>query len=433
MGHQFAALAFTPTVRDLQIGYGSRAGYAAMDQGDDYNHELSEREASFIAARDSFYMASVSETGWPYIQHRGGPKGFMKIIDHNTIAFANYAGNRQYVSQGNFTKDNRVSLFFMDYPNKRRLKVLGRVGVVAPENAEVMSNLEDPEYLAVIEHGIVIHIEAFDWNCPQHITPRYTKTERPQDISNNISNNKSQIPSASEQVLQTQGVEAFGDGPLALVVSGMKQLTPNIRGFELSSQTGKQLPEVEAGSHIRLPLRDDAGALTDREYSITRQSADLTTIEVAIALDKEGRGGSCAIHANYQLGTLINTDWPVNQFALHKDNRPSLLIAGGIGITPIRAMATALLAENRTFKLHYTGKARQEMAFIAEMEQQLAHRLSAQYTGTGTRLNIEALLSEARVDTVIYVCGPTGLIRDVADTAKRLGIEPGRIQFESFQ
>ncbi|MFT7219137.1 MAG: ferredoxin-NADP reductase [Candidatus Azotimanducaceae bacterium] len=431
MGHQFAALAFTPTVRDLQTSAGSRASYAAMDQGDDYNYELSEREASFIAARDSFYMASVSETGWPYIQHRGGPVGFMKTIDRNTIAFANYSGNRQYVSQGNFTTDNRVSLFFMDYPNQRRLKVLGRVDIVTPENAEVMSLLEDPEYLAVIEHGIVIHIDAFDWNCPQHITPRYTETKRPQEISNN--KDLTPAASASEHVLQNDGEVTLGNGPLELVVSGMKQLTANIRSFELSSSTGKKLPEVEPGSHVRLPVRDAAGTLTDREYSITRQSADLMTFEVAISLDKNGRGGSSAIHDNYQLGTRMNADWPINQFSLHDDDRPSILIAGGIGITPIRAMASALHADNRLFTLHYTGKSRRDMAFVAELEEQLEHHLSVQYSGTGTRLDIEKLIVEAPLDAVVYVCGPDELIKAVADTAKRLGIESDRIRFESFK
>ena len=177
MAHKFAEIAFTPTIRDIQVVEGSRASYAVMDEGEDYSHLLTERESGFIAARDSFYMASVSETGWPYVQHRGGPAGFMKVLDECTIGFADYSGNRQYVSTGNFGNDDRVSLFFMDYPNRRRLKMLGRVRIIGTEEAATLAQLEDADYAAQVERGFIIQVEAFDWNCPQHITPRFTETE----------------------------------------------------------------------------------------------------------------------------------------------------------------------------------------------------------------------------------------------------------------
>jgi len=177
MGHKFADITFTSTVRDLQTARGSRRAYARMDEGEDYNHRLSKREAAFISARDSFYMASVSETGWPYLQHRGGPVGFMKVLDEQAIGFADYGGNRQYVSTGNFMGDNRVALFFMDYPNRTRLKMLGRVRIVDNGDEEILARLEDSNYRARIERAFVITVEAFDWNCPQHITPRFTEAE----------------------------------------------------------------------------------------------------------------------------------------------------------------------------------------------------------------------------------------------------------------
>jgi predicted pyridoxine 5'-phosphate oxidase superfamily flavin-nucleotide-binding protein len=177
MAHRFAEIAFTPTVRELQRASGSREGYAAMDGGEDYNYLLSEREAAFIAARDSFYMASVSESGWPYVQHRGGPAGFMKVLDERTIGFADYSGNRQYVSTGNVLQDDRVALFFMDYPNRRRLKLLGRVEIVGIDDEQRLAQLQDPAYRARIERGFIITVAAFDWNCPQHITPRFTASE----------------------------------------------------------------------------------------------------------------------------------------------------------------------------------------------------------------------------------------------------------------
>jgi predicted pyridoxine 5'-phosphate oxidase superfamily flavin-nucleotide-binding protein len=177
MGHKFAEIAFTDSVREVQRLQGSKNGYAALDGGVDSNHLLGENEAAFIADRDSFYMASVGETGWPYVQHRGGPAGFIKVIDEKTLGFADFAGNRQYVSVGNFTKDDRVSLFFMDYLNRRRLKLLGRVSVIDPDNSALLASIENDNYRARVERGFVIHVEAFDWNCPQHITPRYTEAQ----------------------------------------------------------------------------------------------------------------------------------------------------------------------------------------------------------------------------------------------------------------
>jgi predicted pyridoxine 5'-phosphate oxidase superfamily flavin-nucleotide-binding protein len=177
MGHKFAEISFTPAVRDLQVAHGSRDRYAAMEEGADFNHLLGAEEADFIAARDSFYMASVSETGWPYIQHRGGPAGFMRVLDERTLGFADFRGNRQFVSTGNFMNEDRVSLFFMDYPNRRRLKMLGRVRIIGLDDADTLAQLELDDYRARVDRGMLITVEAFDWNCPQHITPRFTEAE----------------------------------------------------------------------------------------------------------------------------------------------------------------------------------------------------------------------------------------------------------------
>ena len=177
MGHQFAQIAFTDTVKNVQLEHHSRAGYAGIEQGEDFNFLLTAQETDFISERDSFYMASVSETNWPYVQHRGGPAGFVKLIDPQTIGFADFRGNRQYVSTGNFRNNNRVSIIFMDYANRRRLKLLGRITEVADSDLETLASLESSEYRAVVERGFLIHVEAFDWNCPQHITPRFTEAE----------------------------------------------------------------------------------------------------------------------------------------------------------------------------------------------------------------------------------------------------------------
>mgnify|MGYP001335225690 FL=1 len=178
MNSRFAQIAFTAAVKRLQVLDGSRASYARGEAGGILTDPLGAGEAAFIGERDSFHMATVSETGWPYLQHRGGPKGFLKVLDAHTLAFADFQGNRQHVSEGNLAGDDRVALILMDYANRRRLKVLGRARVVdAQEDPGLVQSLADPGYRAKVERAVVIRVEAFDWNCPQHITPRFSETE----------------------------------------------------------------------------------------------------------------------------------------------------------------------------------------------------------------------------------------------------------------
>jgi predicted pyridoxine 5'-phosphate oxidase superfamily flavin-nucleotide-binding protein len=190
MGHKFAEIAFTDSVREVQHQRGSRSGYAKLDETRDSHYLLGDHEREFIAARDSFYMASVGDTGWPYVQHRGGPAGFVRVIDEQTLGIADFSGNRQYVSVGNLSKDNRVSLFFMDYPNRTRLKLLGKVRLIEQQESELLATLAPDNYRARVERGFIIHVEAFDWNCPQHITPRYTESDIEQMMAPLIAENK---------------------------------------------------------------------------------------------------------------------------------------------------------------------------------------------------------------------------------------------------
>ncbi len=146
-------------------------GHRAFDR-------FSREEAAFIEARDSFYMATVSETGWPYVQHRGGPAGLLKVLDETTLGFADFRGNRQYISLGNVTADDRVSLILMDYPNRTRLKILAHMEArdLATE-PDLATRLALPGYKGKPERAFLLHLETFDWNCPQHITPRFTAAE----------------------------------------------------------------------------------------------------------------------------------------------------------------------------------------------------------------------------------------------------------------
>lgn len=178
MTHKFAEIAFTPTVKKVQEQQGSRLSYARMEGVlEAMNQTLTGAEASFIAQRDSLYMATVGETGWPYIQHRGGPAGFVRVLDEHTIGFADFRGNRQFVSVGNLMTDDRVSMFFMDYPSKTRLKLFGRVRIIDLDDHATLGRLELPDYRARVERGFLIAVEGFDWNCPQHIKERFTLDE----------------------------------------------------------------------------------------------------------------------------------------------------------------------------------------------------------------------------------------------------------------
>lgn len=177
MGHAYQDIAFTDAVKALQRAHGSRNSYARFEEGPVRGDRIGVSEASFIAARDSFYMASTGATGWPYVQHRGGPEGFVRVLDEKTLGFADFVGNRQYISLGNLQGDDRVSLFFMDYANRVRLKLFGHASVVDPDDSETLSRLALPGYRAHVERGLLIRVAGFDWNCPQHITPRFTEAQ----------------------------------------------------------------------------------------------------------------------------------------------------------------------------------------------------------------------------------------------------------------
>lgn len=174
----FGSLLFTPVVKKLQERYGSRQQYERLSRDVASSGHLTEFEIEFLAERDSFYWATLGATGWPYVQHRGGPKGFLKVVDDHTLALPDFQGNKQFISTGNLLTDNRVAMILVDYPRQARLKILGRVDVLEGEAAgEWIERVKTPGYKAVIERVFVIHVEAYDWNCPQHITPRYTAEE----------------------------------------------------------------------------------------------------------------------------------------------------------------------------------------------------------------------------------------------------------------
>jgi len=178
MTRKYTSLTFTPSVVDRQEHYGHRASGEKMEAVAIDDEHFSITELAFLAQRDSFYMATVTEDGWPYLQHRGGPVGFVKALDAQTFGFADYRGNRQYISTGNLRASDRVALFFMDYPGRKRLKVMATAEVRdASDDPELLERLTGGDDTARVERLFLFHLVAFDWNCPQHITPRFTADE----------------------------------------------------------------------------------------------------------------------------------------------------------------------------------------------------------------------------------------------------------------
>ena len=177
MSYGFLDIAATPSVRAVQAKMGVDRIWQDFKGHREFDR-FTENEAAFIAARDSFYMATDSETGWPYVQHRGGPRGFLKLLDDRTLAFADYRGNRQYISTGNLAADDRACLFLMDYTRPARLKISARVETLALDADPALTALvTTSDYKAKLERIFRLHLETFDWNCPQHITPRFTEQD----------------------------------------------------------------------------------------------------------------------------------------------------------------------------------------------------------------------------------------------------------------
>ena len=176
MDHPISDIAFTAAVKAAQQQRGSRSAYAKMEQRGGWNDTVTPQLAEFIAARESFYFGTAAADGQPYIQHRGGPKGFLKVLDERTLAIADYVGNAQYISLGNLTENNKAFIFLMDYPNRHRIKIWGTAEFVEDDSA-LLSRVADPDYKARLERVLVFHITAWDVNCTQHIQQRFTAEE----------------------------------------------------------------------------------------------------------------------------------------------------------------------------------------------------------------------------------------------------------------
>jgi ferredoxin-NADP reductase/predicted pyridoxine 5'-phosphate oxidase superfamily flavin-nucleotide-binding protein len=428
MPNAFATISFTESVKAAQTRYGSRENNLGFELADDPKNEIGVFEAEFISERDSFYQATISENGWPYVQHRGGPQGFLKVLDARTIGFADFRGNRQYLSVGNLNANPRISIILMDYPNRRRLKIWGTTRIIhQDEEPELISRLEVSTYRARVERGILIQVEAVEWNCPQHIIPRYTEAEMDEVLKPLIEENQ-QL--RAQNTSQSQ-IQSIGKGELSLTITSVQQLTPRVRAYQLRHPHGEGLPKVTAGAHLSVPVILADGLESNRNYSINSDPCQNNYYEIAVLLEAEGKGGSSFIHEHYQLGMQLKCGLPRNDFELQSDDSPVVLIAGGIGITPILAMARTLKQNGRVFQYHYIGRSLKEMAYVEDLQREFGEQLNVHVTAQHA-VNLEKIMTDVAHDAVFYVCGSERLLKGVQQAALSLGISETRIRFERF-
>ncbi len=436
MSRAYAEIAFTPAVRKIQEEQGSRAQYAFLDGAPERGDRLTEREAAFIETRDTLFQATVGETGWPYVQHRGGPPGFIKVLDPKTLAFPDFRGNVQYISVGNLTGDDRIALILLDFAKQRRLKIYGRARLVdVGTDREMMHGLQLPDYRARVERAFVVNVEAFDWNCPQHITPRFTEQEitaMTAPLRMRAERAERSLAEVGEQRAPDLPLE-LGTGPLRLVVSGVRQLTPRVRAFELRAADGAPLPPVSAGAHLTVPVRLPDGSGVTRRYSIVRAAPERDAFEIAVLREERGSGGSQAVHTSFRIGTLLGCGLPENYFPLDDGHGPALLVAGGIGVTPIRTMAAELRRRGRPYEVHYAVRSAAEAPYLSELRTEVGAALTLYASTNGRRMNIPELIARAaQNDAHVYVCGPAGMLEAFRRASAEQGMGAGRLHFEAF-
>ncbi|MET3134563.1 ferredoxin-NADP reductase/predicted pyridoxine 5'-phosphate oxidase superfamily flavin-nucleotide-binding protein, partial [Oxalobacteraceae bacterium GrIS 1.11] len=361
---------------------------------------------------------AYSSSTWPSWRCCSGDREHvLRVLDAHTIGFADLQGNRQYISLGNMSHDGRIALILMDWVAKRRLKVMGRVRVVErQEDTDLVARVAIPGY-GVPERAYIITIEGFDWNCPQHITQRYPRASVDQAMMALRAQVAQLQDAAANNSRQRQA--ASGNGPLHLRLRAIRQVSPRVRVYELATANGGPLPpEAVAGAHLEVPVRLQDSQEVLRHYSLMPLIGHPDACEIAVQREDKGRGASVAIHAQWSLGLELRLSAPRNHFPLHQDARPTLLLAAGIGITPLRAMALQLHQHGRPFALHVGARDSADAALVAGVPFKPVLHLSTQ----GGRMDVAALIDAATDDTVVYACGPEHFIEQASAAAQQRGL-----------
>lgn len=369
--------------------------------------ELNEAQKTLIAGADTFFVASAHPDHGVDASHRGGQPGFVQLLNDRQLRIPDFAGNGMFNTLGNFESYPHAGLIFVDFGCGRVLQLTGR--------PEILWDLDDPHG----ETGGTRRYWQFELSGWRECTLPFLLDWEFLDYSPFIPEQRREIPAKNT---------------LSLRVERIQREAERIKSFRLCALDGGLLPEFQPGSHLQLRLQLADGSEAERHYSLLSDPNDRAVYEIGVLAEPGGRGGSLYLHEQVQEGDLIESRAPKNEFPMADSADHSILIAGGIGITPILSMLTSLAAEQQSFEIHYSARTHSELAFRDRIEQIAGNSVHfyASRDPHGQHLDLDRLLSTPRQGVHVYVCGPRRMISAVRKTAEAFGWPSAQIHFESF-
>ncbi|NQZ52631.1 MAG: pyridoxamine 5'-phosphate oxidase family protein [Piscirickettsiaceae bacterium] len=368
---------------------------------------INEKQKSLIAKSDTLFVASAHPEHGVDSSHRGGHPGFVQLIDNHTLRIPDFSGNSMFNTLGNFVSYPYAGLVFIDFERGGVLQLSGQV--------EILWDLDDPND----ETGGTQRYWQFKISAWQECTI-------PTDLDWEFMDSSPFIP----KQLRTLP----NDGKLLLKIGHIQSETDQIKSFRLFSANNEPLPEFEPGSHIQVKVKLPDGSDVDRHYSLLSDPNNRAFYEIAVLAEPHGRGGSLYFHKSVQEGDMIESKPPKNEFPMVNNSCHNILIAGGIGITPILSMLHKLASNQQSFEMHYSARTKAKLAFRNRIESLAGDRVNfyAADKSNGQRLDLDRLLSTPKPNVHVYVCGPRRLISAVRDIATSRGWPSTQIHFESF-
>jgi len=372
-----------------------------------YGQLLNDDQKSLISNADTFFVASAHPVQGIDASHRGGHSGFVKLVNENVLRIPDFSGNSMYNTLGNFISYPNAGLAFIDFENNRVLQLSGL--------AEILWSHEDP----IEETGGTQRY----W---QFTITGWRESKLALEFKWQFIDYSPHIPQAKSSTQKSNN--------LLLEVTKITQETDQIKSFQFSTVDGSLLPKFHAGAHLPIKIMLDNGNSELRHYSLLSNPMDRNCYEIGVLLETDGRGGSRYLHQKIDIGTVIETNSPKNGFSLFNNAKHTILIAGGIGITPMLSMLYELTDKQLSYEIHYSAKTLDSLAFREQIESiagENAHFYVSR-NSESSRLDLSNLLSTANPEAHIYVCGPYRLIDAVRDIASVQGWPSNQIHFESF-
>ena len=372
-----------------------------------FGKELNETQKTLIENADTLFVASAHPEHGVDASHRGGHPGFVHIINNQQLRIPDFAGNSMFNTLGNFTSYPYAGLVFIDFEHGRLLQLTGK--------AEILWDMDDPQK----ETGGTRRYWQFDITSWQESTLPYRFAWELLDESPHIPELQRYL-----NVNET----------LSLQVERIQQETDRVKSFRLRAADGNELPEVLPGAHLQLKVKLPDGSDAKRHYSLLNHPDDRSSYEIGVLKEPQGRGGSLYLHEHIQEGDVLEIQLPKNAFPMATSANHSILIAGGIGITPILSMMHALSSANLSFEMHYSARTYSGLAFRDRIERIAGDNANfyASKEPNGQRLDLKKLLATSKPGSHVYVCGPRGMINAVREGAAEQGWPSTHIHFESF-